>query len=147
MEYRIQSLKIENLERYGEIYAEAFNGEPWNDPWKVEDAIIHVKELLESKQSYGLEYVEEGKVVGFILGTSMLFHYGRTFEINDLAVDPAYQRRGIAKLLMEKCLADIKNQGMVGVHLITAGEGVLPEFYERYGFKKEKEVILMGMEL
>ena len=80
MEYRIQSLKIENLERYGEIYAEAFNGEPWNDPWKVEDAIIHVKELLESKQSYGLE-------------------------------------------------------------------GVLPEFYERYGFKKEKEVILMGMEL
>ena len=42
MEYRIQSLKIENLERYGEIYAEAFNGEPWNDPWKVEDAIIHV---------------------------------------------------------------------------------------------------------
>jgi len=147
MEYRIQSLKTENLERYGEIYAAAFSGEPWNDPWNVEDAIIHVKELLESKQSYGLECVEEGKVVGFILGTSMLFHYGRTFEINDLAVDPAYQRRGIAKLLMEKCLADIKAQGMVGVHLITAVEGVLPEFYERYGFKKENEVILMGMEL
>ena len=147
MAYKIQSINIENLERCGEIYAEAFNGEPWNDPWKVEDAIIHVKELLESKQSYGLECVEEGKVVGFILGTSMLFHYGRTFEINDLAVDPAYQRRGVAKLLMESCLADIKAQGMVGVHLITAGEGVLPEFYERYGFKKEKEVILMGMEL
>jgi ribosomal protein S18 acetylase RimI-like enzyme len=147
MEYRIQSLKIENLERYGEIYAAAFSGEPWNDPWNVEDAIIHVRELLESKQSYGLECIEDGKVVGFILGTSMLFHYGRTFEINDLAVDPAYQRRGVAKLLMESCLADIKAQGMVGVHLITAGEGVLPEFYERYGFKKENEVILMGMEL
>ncbi|WP_031550520.1 GNAT family N-acetyltransferase [Oribacterium sp. FC2011] len=147
MGYLIQSINIENLERYGEIYAAAFSGEPWNDPWNVEDAIIHVRELLESKQSYGLECIEDGKVVGFILGTSMLFHYGRTFEINDLAVDPAYQRRGIAKLLMEKCLADIKNQGMVGVHLITAGEGVLPEFYERYGFKKENEVILMGMEL
>ncbi|MBR1855690.1 MAG: GNAT family N-acetyltransferase [Oribacterium sp.] len=147
MGYLIQSINIENLERYGEIYAAAFSGEPWNDPWNVEDAIIHVRELLESKQSYGLECIEDGKVVGFILGTSMLFHYGRTFEINDLAVDPAYQRRGIAKLLMEKCLADIKSQGMVGVHLITAGEGVLPEFYERYGFKKENEVILMGMEL
>ena len=147
MGYLIQSINIENLERYGEIYAAAFSGEPWNDPWNVEDAIIHVRELLESKQSYGLECIEDGKVVGFILGTSMLFHYGRTFEINDLAVDPAYQRRGIAKLLMEKCLADIKNQGMVGVHLITAGAGVLPEFYERYGFKKENEVILMGMEL
>ena len=146
MGYIIQSINIENLERYGEIYAAAFSGEPWNDPWNVEDAIIHVRELLESKQSYGLECIEDGKVVGFILGTSMLFHYGRTFDINDLAVDPEYQRRGIAKELLEKCLADIKAQGMAGGHLITAAEGVLPEFYTKYGFKKETEVILMGAE-
>ena len=140
----IQPITMEHIKRYGDIYARAFSGEPWNDPWKPEDAVIHVRELLESKQSYGLEYVLDGKVVGFILGTSMLFHYGRTFEINDLAVNPEYQRRGIAKELLEKCLADIKAQGMAGVHLITAAEGVLPEFYTKYGFKKETEVILMG---
>ena len=143
----IRPITMEHIQRYGDIYAKAFSGEPWNDPWKTEDAVIHVQELLESKQSYGLEYVLNGKVVGFILGTSMLFHYGRTFEINDLAVDPEYQRRGIAKELLEKCLADIKAQGMVGVHLITAGEGVLPEFYAKYGFKKEDDIILMGAEL
>ena len=143
----IRPITMEHIQRYGDIYAKAFSGEPWNDPWKPEDAVIHVRELLESKQAYGLEYVLDSKVVGFILGTSMLFHYGRTFEINDLAVDPEYQRRGIAKELLEKCLADIKAQGMVGVHLITAGEGVLPEFYAKYGFKKEDEVILMGAEL
>lgn len=143
----IQNCSLEHVERYGDIYAAAFSGEPWNDPWKPEDAAIHVRELLESKQSYGLEYLIDGKIVGFILGTSMLFHYGRTFEINDLAVDPAFQRQGIAKELLEKCLADVKAQGIVGIHLITAGEGILPAFYERYGFKKENEVILMGMEL
>ena len=41
----------------------------------------------------------------------------------------------------------MKEQGMVGVHLITAGKGILPEFYAKYGFKKETEVILMGAEL
>ena len=143
----IRRMDEKNLGRYGEIYAGAFSGEPWNHPWKVDDAMIHVGELLESKQSYGLEYVLGGQVVGFILGTSMLFHYGRTFEINDLAVHPAFQRRGIAKKLLERCLNDIKAQGMVGVHLITAAEGILPGFYERYGFKKENEVILMGMEV
>lgn len=142
----IRPITMEHIKRYGDIYAKAFSGEPWNDPWKPEDAVIHVRELLESKQAYGLEYVLDGKVVGFILGTSMLFHYGRTFEINDLAVDPDYQRRGIAKELLEKCLSDIKAQGMAGVHLITAAEGVLPEFYTKYGFKKETEVILMGAE-
>jgi len=143
----IQNCTIEHLQQYGKIYADAFSGKPWNDPWKVENAVIHVKELLESKQSYGLEYVIDGKVVGFILGTSMLFHYGRTFEINDLAVSPKYQRQGIAKKLLKQCLDDIKAQGMVGVHLITAKEGVLPEIYSKYGFKKEKKVILMGLEL
>ncbi|MBR0381411.1 MAG: GNAT family N-acetyltransferase [Eubacterium sp.] len=138
---------IEHLERYGEIYAKAFSGEPWNDPWKAEDAMVHVRELLETKQSYGLEYVVDGEVAGFILGTSMLFHYGRTFEINDLAVHPDYQRQGIARKLMDACLADIKKQGMVGVHLITAAEGILPAFYEEYGFRKENHVILMGLEL
>ncbi len=143
----IRPITMAHLERYGEIYAKAFSGEPWNDPWKPEDAMIHVKELIESKQSYGLEYVLDGEIAGFILGTSMLFHYGRTFEINDLAVDPVYQKRGIAKKLLARCLEDIKAQGMVGANLITAGEGILPEFYEKFGFKKENEVILMGKDL
>ncbi len=143
----IGRIRIENVERYGEIYAEAFSGEPWNDPWKKEDAVVHVRELLEMKQSYGLEYLVNGKVAGFILGGSMLFHYGRTFEINDLAVAPEFQRRGIAKRLLDALLSDLKEQGMVGVHLITAADGILPEFYERYGFGREQRVILMGKEM
>ena len=143
----IRSCSMDHVSRYGEIYAKAFSGEPWNDPWKSEDAVIHVKEILEMKQSYGLEYVEDNKVVGFLLGSSMLFHYGRTFEINDLAVCPTYQGKGIAKVLLEQCIADMKTQGIVGIQLITANEGFLPDFYERHGFGREKEVILMGMEL
>ncbi len=143
----IGRIRIENVERYGEIYAEAFSGEPWNDPWRKEDAVVHVRELLEMKQSYGLEYLVDGKVAGFILGGSMLFHYGRTFEINDLAVAPEFQRRGIAKRLMDALLSDLKEQGIVGVHLITAADGILPEFYERYGFTREQRVILMGKEM
>ncbi|MCR5416693.1 MAG: GNAT family N-acetyltransferase [Pseudobutyrivibrio sp.] len=142
----IKKCEQEHINRYGEIYAKAFAGEPWNDPWKVEDAIIHVRELMESPQSYGLECVIDGEVVGFALGTSMLFHYGRSFDINDLAVDPAYQGRGIAKKIMEQLLADLKEQGMADAHLITAGEGMLPEFYQKFGFKSENEVILMGKE-
>ena len=141
----IKPCTIEHLNQYGAIYAAAFSGEPWNDNWTVEDATIHVGELLESKQHYGLECVVDGEVAGFILGTSMLFHYGRVFEINDLAVSPPYQRQGIASRLLRQCLDDMKSQGMVGFHLITACDGVLPSFYESFGFKKEERVMLMGL--
>ena len=142
----ISPISIAHLNQYGAIYAAAFSGKPWNDNWSVEDATIHVRELLECQQHYGLECVVDGEVAGFILGTSMLFHYGRTFEINDLAVAPQYQRQGIASKLLKQCLTDLKAQGIVGFHLITAREGVLPTFYERFGFKKEERVMLMGME-
>ena len=36
---------------------------------------------------------------------------------------------------------------MVGVHLITVADGMLPAFYPKFGFKKENHVFLMGREL
>lgn len=143
----IRPARMEHAARYGAIYAKAFSGEPWNDPWEPADAEVHVRELLESKQSYGLEYIEDGEVAGFLIGTSMLFHYGRVLEINDLAVDPAHQGKGIARELLERCIADMKERGMAGLNLITGAEGFLPEFYEKHGFSKEERVILMGREL
>ncbi len=142
--YNIKPTTSSHLPHYSQIYARAFSGPPWFDPWKEEDAAIHIGEILEQKQSYGLECLVDGKVAGFILGSSMMFHYGRSFDIHDLAVDPAFQRRGIARKLVEQLLADLKEKGIVDVHLITAGEGVLPKFYEEFGFGKDKEVVLMG---
>ena len=145
--YIIKRCSLEHIREYGEVYAKAFSGEPWNDCWTIEDAILHVSEILESKQSYGLECLSDGRVAGFILGSTMLFHYGRVFEVNDLAVLPDYQRKGIATKLLERCLAEMEERGIKGVNLITANEGMLPEFYGRYGFEREEEVILMGMKI
>jgi len=36
----IRPITMEHIQRYGDIYAKAFSGEPWNDPWKTEDDII-----------------------------------------------------------------------------------------------------------
>ncbi len=143
----INKIDPSHLREYGRIYAAAFSGEPWNDRWKEEDATVLVKELLESPQHYGLECVVDGIVAGFLLGTSMLFHYGRTFEIDDVAVDPRYQGQGIASLLMDKAMEDLKRMDIVGVHLITASDGWLKDFYAKYGFRKEERVMLMGMEI
>ena len=41
-----------------------------------------------------------------------------------------------------ECIVDGE---VTGFHLITAREGVLPAFYESFGFKKEERVMLMGL--
>lgn len=143
----INEISRNNIRIYAEIYAKAFSGEMWNDNWSVSDAKIHIAEIMESKQSYGLECVVGGKIAGFLLGSSMLFHWGRVFEINDISVHPDYQGQGIATKLLNTCLKEMKQRGVKGVNLITQDKGFLPEFYEKHGFKKENKVILMGMEL
>lgn len=143
----IKGMTAEHIHRYGEIYAAAFNGEPWHDHWQPENAEIHVRELMEQRQSYGIEYAVDGEVAGFLLGTSMLFSYGRTFEINDLCVHPDYQGHGIGTELLEHCIADMKKQGMAGINLITASKGALHAFYRRHGFNSPQEVMLMGRNL
>ena len=136
-----------HIQRYAAIYAAAFSQEPWHDAWNEEDAAIHIAEIMQSRQAYGLEYRIGDTVAGFLLGSSMLFHYGRVFEINDLAVHPEYQGQGIASRLLEQCISDMKNRGIKGIHLITQAGGFLPEFYRKYGFERETEVMLMGMAL
>ena len=74
MNYQIQPCSKEHIKRYGEIYAAAFSGEPRNDSWRPEDAEVHVREILESGNSCGLEYVCDCEILGFILGSSMLFN-------------------------------------------------------------------------
>ncbi len=74
----------------------------------------------------------------------LVLHYGRTFEINDIAVDPQYQGRGIASQLLECCKSDIKEPGIVGLHLIIGTGNFLPEFQDRsevLGFYEHDKLI------
>ena len=144
---RISPMDPAHIETYGRIYAAAFQCPPWNDPWDPKDAEKHVRESMDSAQSYGLEISMDGEVAGFISGSSCLFHDGRAFEIQDLAIDPAWQGRKYASMLLERCKFDLAAQGIRRLMLITSGDGFLPEFYAQHGFRGEDEVILMGMQM
>lgn len=73
--------------------------------------------------------------------------YHGTVTIYSHLQTPDYQGRGIAKKLLTNCIEEMKRRKIVDIHLITRHGGFLPGFYEHCGFKQEREVMLMGMEL
>ncbi len=147
IDMHIRRCSPEHIRRYGEIYAAAFSREPWNNPWKQEDAETYVKEILESRQAYGLEYRIDGRIVGFLLGISVMFHCGRVFEVNDIAVDPDYQCRGIAKDLLDRCISELRGKGFSGIHFIAPEDSVLELLFREYGFAQEKGAVLLSRDL
>lgn len=50
----IQNCSLDNVERYGEIYAAAFSKAPWNDPWKAADCFRSFMKNMISKRKQRL---------------------------------------------------------------------------------------------
>ncbi len=97
-----------------------------------------------------------GKVIGFILGFVSGWEFGVPDSvgwIDTVGVDPAYQRKGIAKLLFQELLKIFKHSGreklpetqksepnVEGVNvvytLVSWDRWDLLQFYQNMGFKK-----------
>lgn len=86
----------------------------------------------------------DGKVVGTILGG----HDGRRGYIHHLAVDDAYRRRGVGRLLLEHCLAALEEAGIQKCHLFIFHENASGiAFWEAQGWTLRQDVRLMSKRL
>jgi len=79
--------------------------------------------------------IEAGAVAGFV---AIRFHEGKLGEIYMIAVDPDYQRRGIAMALTDFAIERMKEAGMEIAMVETGGDpGHAPAraAYEKAGFR------------
>lgn len=79
--------------------------------------------------------IEGGAVAGFV---AIRFHEGKLGEIYMIAVDPAYQRRGISMALTDFAVEQMKAAGMEIAMVETGGDwGHAPAraAYEKAGFR------------
>ncbi|MDJ0757396.1 MAG: GNAT family N-acetyltransferase [Ardenticatenaceae bacterium] len=79
--------------------------------------------------------IEEGHVIG----CGRLVDRGQDiFQISQMAVNPAYQGRGIGKMLLRRLIQKAKEQG--GLAIVLSARLTAVSLYERAGFQKEGEV-------
>ncbi len=84
-------------------------------------------ELYENICDYYV-YVENGSIVGC---AALHVFWKDLAEIKSIAVEEDYQKRGIGKQLIQKCLEEGKALGISRLFVLT----YIPEFFERMGFK------------
>ncbi len=72
----------------------------------------------------------DGSVAGYLAAADM----GRMGFIMDIAVHPAHQRRGLARRLIDHCLAAYQSQGFEAVGLAVTALNPARHLYERMGF-------------
>lgn len=91
-------------------------------------------ELYENIRDYYV-YVENGSIIGC---AALHIFWKDLAEIKSVAVKEDYQKKGIGKQLIEKCLAEGKVLGINRIFVLT----YIPEFFESIGFKRvDKELL------
>ncbi|MBW2065159.1 MAG: GNAT family N-acetyltransferase [Deltaproteobacteria bacterium] len=82
----------------------------------------------------------DGKVVGFIIGGASGWEYGvpkKVGWIDAIGVDPDYQRRGIAKMLLTELVGNLKNGGVERIYtFVNWRDWRLLRFFDEMGFRR-----------
>lgn len=82
----------------------------------------------------------EGQVIGFVIGDASGWEYGVPENIGwivTIGVDPSFQRKGIAKMLLTEMINNLKEVGVNKIYtLVNWRNWSLLEFFDSIGFKK-----------
>ncbi|RVD86535.1 uncharacterized protein DFL_004805 [Arthrobotrys flagrans] len=79
-----------------------------------------------------VRHKDDGKVVGMgrVVGDGGLF-----VQIVDIAVEPAYQGRGIGKAIMQTIMDWVKKELFASAYVSLIADGEAYRLYEQYGFE------------
>src|SRR6266487_5260974 len=82
------------------------------------------------------------------VGVALCGHDGRRGHIYHLAVDPAYQGRGLGRRLMDECLVGLRRAGIERVIILVAGDNPRERgFWTGCGWEEITGVISMGIDV
>ncbi len=136
MVVRIRELKIEDYERILEI---------WDDaklPYKPEgrDSKESIKKQMEEFGDLFLGAEVNGRLVGVIIGS----WDGRKGWLNRIAVEPAFQGMGIAKMLTSACEEALRERGArIFAMLIEDNNENSLKLAERMGYKIQRNILYL----
>ena len=88
------------------------------------------------------------RLEGRLIAAVFCGHDGHRGFLYHLAVEPAFRQQGIARLLVERCLARLKEEEITrcSIHLFTDNdEGAA--FWRRTGWRERKNVLVMSKDI
>ena len=108
------------------------------------DSEGEVKEYLLRNPGLSRVAVNDDTIVGAVL----CGHDGRRGLIYHLAVDPAYQGKGIGRRLLQDCVSGLRSAGITRAIILVSGENAKGRsFWLRSGWEDIPGAIPMGLDI
>lgn len=129
----IRKLAENDLKTLVPAFMNAFNTGDWGQRWTPETARASLDNLFSFPDFFGLTAEVDGVPVGAILGHVRSFNDGKTYFIDELFVDPAKQKQGIAGELYQTAIRMLRKDGVQGAFFTTLKNSAAYRFYTGQG--------------
>ena len=146
-EGQIRNLTKEDLEECSVLYTQVFNGEPWNDEWTTESATKRLQDIFISANFLGFVYVNEGKIIGSVLGNLEHFYDGIHYNLREMFISSELQGNGAGSILMNSLEKELSNLGVNTIILFTSKGNRTSNFYIKNGFSEYFTMAMMGKDI
>jgi len=127
-------MAIRDLDRIVEIDTKVL-GQSRPDYWEMKLELVEKRSPMSS-----LVAEVNGEVIGFVIGDASGWEYGVPENIgwiDTIGVDPSWQRKGIAKLLLTEMINNLKKVGVEKIYsFVNWRDWSLLRFFDAMGFEK-----------
>lgn len=144
----VKQIGVAETEQIKSIILETFSKEPWNDDWRdAEQFQAYILDLIDNKNSLSLGLYDGDDLLGVSLGRLKHWYAGTEYWIDDLAVLPQFQGRGLGSKFIDLIEQFLQAKGIVGIVLFSEREIPAYYLYKKKDFEEKRERVFFEKRL
>lgn len=113
---------------------------PFNEKWSLDRAKKRIAAFLSGTSTRGYAMIIDTAIVGYLFGRMGMAVNGDIFFVNEMYVDPKYQRKGCGSMALNQLAEELKKENVIRIELHTLSEDI--SFYEKNGFSPSSYLYL-----
>jgi ribosomal protein S18 acetylase RimI-like enzyme len=148
MVVQLRAFRKTDLGRCVQLFVDVFSREPWEDQWpSIQRAAAYLSDIVSMPGFKGFIAYEGRTSLGLCFGHVVQWWSGDQFYLDEFCVATGVQRHGIGTSLMEHTRAQLQENGIQFVVLLTEKKTLAERFYLKQGFEASTKTVFMYQRL